>query len=212
MPTLTYGTLPVAGAVNAAAPVTNAFQAVQSVVNAIDAANFGAGKIFAPNKIAQAGATAQQLLAWNGTDWAPWTRVEPKCLLVNAINPAVPNNFASPTGIPFDTEQVDSDTMHDGTNPSRITIKTGGFYLFTAAANFGQGNNAGTRNITLRLNGSLQLTANEQPGSNLAQQALTLSFMQQVAVNDYAEVMPFQNSGGSLTLTSTYFAAVRLSA
>lgn len=54
-----------------ATPVNNNFQALQAALNALDADNWASGKIFAANKITQGGASTNQALIWNGTDWAP---------------------------------------------------------------------------------------------------------------------------------------------
>ena len=62
---------PAAGTAADAVQIANGFQAIEDVVNAIDNLNFAAGKIFAPNKITQAGASVGQALVWDGTDWVP---------------------------------------------------------------------------------------------------------------------------------------------
>lgn len=47
---------------------------IQAVINGgLDSNNWAAGKIFAPSKITQEGATSGQVLGWNGSQWAPAT-------------------------------------------------------------------------------------------------------------------------------------------
>jgi hypothetical protein len=52
-----------------ATPVQANFAELQSVGNALDSANWATGKIFAPSKITQEGATTDQAMVWNGTTW-----------------------------------------------------------------------------------------------------------------------------------------------
>lgn len=49
----------------------NALAYLQSIINGIDQNNFAAGKILDLTKLMQGGASAKQLLLWDGTNWAP---------------------------------------------------------------------------------------------------------------------------------------------
>lgn len=69
---------PVAATSGDANQVANGFQAVQDSLNAIGDATkttWGSGKIFDVNKIKQGGATANQVMIWNGgtSEWTPTT-------------------------------------------------------------------------------------------------------------------------------------------
>lgn len=48
------------------------FNAIATILNGnLDTANWATGKIFAPAKITQSGASVGMALIWNGTDWVP---------------------------------------------------------------------------------------------------------------------------------------------
>lgn len=57
----------------AATPNNNCTTLESAINGGLDETNFAAGDIYTPNKIKQAAATSGQVLAWNGTDWAPAT-------------------------------------------------------------------------------------------------------------------------------------------
>lgn len=76
MPTITL-TLPIAGTgITAGLHATN-YTTIQTAVNGLDANNWAAGKIFAPSKLTQEGATVGQVPVWNGSIWAPATQGSP---------------------------------------------------------------------------------------------------------------------------------------
>jgi hypothetical protein len=67
-------TSPVAGTTITAGLHATNYTTIQTVINGnLDANNWAAGKIFAPSKLLQEGAASNQVLAWNGTIWAPST-------------------------------------------------------------------------------------------------------------------------------------------
>ncbi|KKL75014.1 hypothetical protein LCGC14_2059110, partial [marine sediment metagenome] len=58
------------------------------------------------------------------------------------------------TGLTFDQEDYDTDTIHDtGSNTNRLTATTAGKYIITGAARFAA-NATGTRRLGIRLNGT----------------------------------------------------------
>jgi hypothetical protein len=66
--------LPVAGTVVTAGLHSTNYTIIQNLANGgIDNNNFASGKIFDPTKIMQSGATTNQVLAWNGSNWAAAT-------------------------------------------------------------------------------------------------------------------------------------------
>lgn len=65
-------TNPSAGTVVTAGLHATNYTTIQTVINGnLDANNWGAGKIFAPSKLTQEGASTGQVLAWSGSQWAP---------------------------------------------------------------------------------------------------------------------------------------------
>jgi hypothetical protein len=73
MATITL-TLPTAGTVITAGLHATNYTAIQGAINGgLDTANWASGKIFAPSKFLQEGATNGQAIVWNGSIWAPAT-------------------------------------------------------------------------------------------------------------------------------------------
>ena len=71
MPTISL-TLPVSGTVITAGLHSTNYTTIQNAINGgLDTANWASGKIFAPSKFMQEGATTGQTLQWNGSIWAP---------------------------------------------------------------------------------------------------------------------------------------------
>jgi hypothetical protein len=112
------------------------------------------------------------------------------------------------TTVDWNAEDYDTDTMHDNSvNPSRITIKTAGIYLFAAGLNFGSATGSTTQ-IFLRLNGS---SVFGRLIYDVTSTAISVSSMYKCAVNDYVEVRVYigntRNVGAD---PSTYFSATWL--
>ncbi len=126
---------------------------------------------------------------------------------------------ATETTVAFTTEDFDTDTMHDTvTNNTRITINTAGIYAVSFGCEF-SGSTAYAR-IYAKVNlNATTVIAFEQlagigSGSPLAQR-LCMSTLYQFDVADYIEVIVYQSSGGSRTLSvqtdySPMFAAARI--
>ena len=106
----------------------------------------------------------------------------------------------------FDQEDFDTDTMHDNsTNKSRLTCKTAGKFLIFGEMEF-QNNSTGRRSTLVRLNGTTKWSV--EPGTNQnASHRQCIVGMMDLAVNDYVELVAYQNSGGSLNVGSavTFF-------
>lgn len=106
--------------------------------------------------------------------------------------------------VPFNQERFDNDTMHDNvTNNTRITCKTAGKYQINASVYFNAISATGIRFAGIRINGTTYIAA-EQTGPDGAgnSTALSVSGLWQLAVNDYIELVCYQNSGGNVTLAS----------
>ncbi len=124
--------------------------------------------------------------------------VLPRARAYNNVAQTVPSNIASL--VLFNAERFDTDNMHDTvTNPARITCKTAGTYLIGVTLQWGV-NATGTRQVSLRLNGSAIIAAERVVAFATDEVQQTFSTIYALAVNDYIEVVVRQNSGAGLDL------------
>ena len=134
----------------------------------------------------------------------------------SAIDQEIPSG--PPTVLSFELERFDTDEMHESvTDPSRLTIRTGGKYQISAMVQFAAAAvGAGTlRSVAIRLNGTTIIA--QQAGSS-AQDVVwgaSLSTLYQLKVGDFLEVVVEQDSGVALNVEalgnfSPEFAAVRV--
>jgi len=119
------------------------------------------------------------------------------------------------TTLTFDSEAYDTDNIHDPTtNNSRLTCKTAGKYLVYFMLNW-EGNATGYRHTRLKKNGvTLAEPLIFNPGGSV-ETCLPGLIVLDLSVNDYVELMAYQNSGGALDifgsdLTETYFGMQRI--
>ena len=116
---------------------------------------------------------------------------------------------AGGTTLAWDTEDLDTDTMHDPvTNNSRLTAKTGGTYLILANlvldSSFASGDN-----FELRLNGASTLDLIDADASGLN---VKLETIYALAQNDYVEIRAFNGTGGARNVVAvgSHFEAVKV--
>lgn len=99
-----------------------------------------------------------------------------------------------------DTETYDSDVMHSTvSNTSRLTCKTAGRFDFTAAISFAS-NATGYRSLLFAKNGGTATTIAQVGAFSGAGVFLSGTISYVLAVNDYVEVVAWQNSGGNLAV------------
>lgn len=111
------------------------------------------------------------------------------------------------TLLSFDAETYDTDVMHDNaTNPSRLVIKTAGYYRLAGAISYAN-NNTGTRDYSIRLNAAGSVSGGTEvfgltidPPSAGQGVCVLPPLTVALAVNDYIEAFGYQSSGGSLTV------------
>lgn len=132
----------------------------------------------------------------------------PIAVLYQANVQAITN--VTDTAIQFDSTVVDSYNGHSNvTNNTRYVAQVAGYYQVMGTISYQQ-NSTGGRLVRLRKNGSteIQSSASEQPPSNDFNCVMSTPSVQVfLAVNDYIEVIGFQDSGGSLnTVTTTQYA------
>lgn len=105
------------------------------------------------------------------------------------------------TALALDSESYDTDTMHDTTTDnSRLTCKTAGTYRLVGAVAFAA-NASNYRIARLQVNGATVVAQDLRPAQITPTDIVTLSVVAdyQLAVNDYVELLVFQNSGGALS-------------
>jgi hypothetical protein len=113
---------------------------------------------------------------------------------------------ATHTALPFNSERFDTaggaaSTQHDNvTNNSRLTCRYAGKYQIGAGVEFGTSTAGLFRIVQLRLNGATMIAREVvAPSQNTN---LTPVTIYDLAVNDYVEVVVYQDSGSTMTLVS----------
>ena len=134
----------------------------------------------------------------NGAVNAPKIGTLPKVRAYNSVAISIPT--ASETIVPFDSERYDSDAIHDtAVSTGRLTCKTAGLYRITGRLRFAA-NTTGIRYAYLRLNGATIIDFDARVPLSGLQTYLLVSTEYQLAVNDYVELIAYQNSGAALNL------------
>ncbi len=127
-------------------------------------------------------------------------------LQVHAYNNAslsLPNT--SDTALTFNGERgTDPDGQHStSTNSGRLTCVTPGLYLILGNVEFAH-HTTGTRATWIRLNGATRIATQASaatPAAGSIPTQVQVTALRALAVNDYVELMAFQNSGGPLNAT-----------
>lgn len=111
---------------------------------------------------------------------------------------SIPNS--ANTAALIDTEEIDSDNAHSTvTNTSRFTAQTAGWYRYSGGFSL-TGNATGTRNLFIAKNsGAVPGSGQDMgvPGAATWSGCVRAGFVSLI-VNDFLEIMLFQNSGGAL--------------
>lgn len=115
---------------------------------------------------------------------------------------------ATNTALAFNTERYDQDglgtsTIHDNTvNNTRLICRVAGKYSIGGNVEWAA-NATGVRDVFLRLNGSAYIAYSRFSTvvASTIQQGIATDW--ELAVNDYVELVVFQNSGGGLNVNST---------
>jgi len=107
----------------------------------------------------------------------------------------------SATTMAFDSEEYDTDTMHDtSTNNSRLTIKTAGKYIVWAVMGF-QDDTTGVRVCRIDKGGvaigGAQVRVNAVTVSG-QQTIIAITIEDDFVVDNYVELIAYQNSGSAL--------------
>jgi len=108
----------------------------------------------------------------------------------------------------FDSERYDTDTIHDTTtNNSRLTCKTAGKYIISAAIGFFH-NATGVRRVEIYHSSGVILGKQDVHSLSDMDHYCTVTAIWDLAVNEYVEVRVYQSSGGALNvLKSSHYSA-----
>lgn len=126
----------------------------------------------------------------------------PSCRAYHNAAQSVPH--ATSTPLALNSERFDTDTIHDVvTNNTRLTCNTAGVYVITGCAVY-LANATGRRMLQIRLNGTtviadIEITA-VSGGNNTV---LSITSIYSLSLNDYVELVAFQDSGGALNVSSS---------
>jgi len=135
------------------------------------------------------------------------------CRLHRNLDYDLPNN--SLREISWNSETYDTDNMHDQiTNPERITFRTPGKYLVCATIQFDV-NGTNDRYVEVRTQGTLPLNMTSAKAVAAIETGISLCFIYDFPINNYINLLVWQNSGGNLLVkeelrSSMYFMAQRI--
>jgi hypothetical protein len=113
---------------------------------------------------------------------------------------SISNN--SRTAVAFDTENYDTDTMHDAsTNNDRLIAKTAGKYIITGNIGFAA-NATGEREAWIyhSADGDIAAATRAAEGDRTNYMSVTTAY--DMAVDEYVVLQVYQNSGGSLSVNN----------
>jgi len=145
-------------------------------------------------KTTNAGVTIDGLLIKDGTF------VFPTCKAIKATNYTLASG--SDVALPFDGEEWDTNNMHDtSTNPSRITVPSGGYYFVSGVARFASSTTGG-RQVAITVNGGITYIQNKRGGTVGAggTDEVPIAGVVKCNANDYIELHVYQDTGGNLTV------------
>jgi hypothetical protein len=108
----------------------------------------------------------------------------------------------SAVALDFDTEDVDTDTMHNGVdNPSRITIVTSGKYLVIGGCSF-TSNATGSRALSIYKNGTTFVARYAIGAAPTLPTIIEVRSVLNLVAGDYVQLKAEQDSGSSLNALS----------
>jgi len=112
----------------------------------------------------------------------------------------------------FDSENWDPFAMHDlATNPTRVTIAVPGRYMVMIHTSISSESQAGRRELQVWKNGVAETDQMLRTSGTLAvTNVISLVVFLELAASDYLEANIMQDSGSTLTASSTIFTVQRL--
>jgi hypothetical protein len=136
---------------------------------------------------------------------------KPACRVTASASQTINDNTV--TTVTFNTEEYDTDTMHDTvTNNSRITIKTAGVFAVVFHGLLANNSDYQASYAQILKNGAFVAKATDNGVSDGGGPALQVVDQFKCAVNDYLEIQVFHNNTGntSRALSNQTFAATWL--
>lgn len=120
------------------------------------------------------------------------------CRVYDNGNQSIANGTS--VAVAFGVENFDTDTMHDtSTNNTRITAKTAGTYIIYGNVRWYDGT-TGQRQLTIRLNGSTIVGQIQTAPAISGATEQVIVCMWQLDVDDYVELVMYQNTGSALNM------------
>ncbi len=127
----------------------------------------------------------------------------------NSVNQSIISD--TPTNLTFNLINVDTNKFFNLSEPAKIKINTPGKYLVTVTANFNY-NNTGVRQLAARVNGILSHEVIQLPPTteNGKSTVICHTFLLDFKDGDYFNIVAFQSSGVSLTVSGVNLAIVKV--
>ncbi len=122
----------------------------------------------------------------------------PTCRVYNNADILIPDN--TPTALSFGSERWDTDEIHSIiANTDRLTCKTAGMYGLIGHVTF-DSNTTGNRIINIVLNGAQFIASQSALPLSGSPTRLSVPTRWKMEVNDYVQLIVYQNRGGSLNI------------
>jgi len=156
------------------------------------------------------GATEYGRAIFSGSLVGSGKTVTPYARATKAASQSIPHNTS--TSISFEGEEADNDNIHDTiTNTTRLTCKTAGTYMISAALTFAANNDFG-RGVSIIKNGVSTVAANRQRAITQALNVMQVNAagIIELAVGDYIEATAYQDTGAALDVTSGSLTMVKV--
>ena len=118
-------------------------------------------------------------------------------------------NSAAFTSISFNTEVKDTGDMFDTSIPTKIYIKTAGFYDISAFTEFAT-NSTGVRGIALKINNSAYFGNVYMNAVNGATNPMITAIKKYFNAGDYIELQIYQTSGAALNSLASRFSIFKI--
>lgn len=139
---------------------------------------------------------------WDGAAWKLTGLNAPYAQIGRSTDQSIPNSAL--TAVLWTTEVSDSHSGHStSSNTSRYTAAVAGLYQVSCSLPWDP-NATGVREMFFRVNGTTSYAGDRSQASSVATIMTAASRLIRLAVNDYIEIVVWQNSGVSLAISSSY--------
>jgi hypothetical protein len=98
------------------------------------------------------------------------------------------------TPVTFNTEEYDTDTIHDAGDPTKLTCKHAGKYIITGQITWGDDNSSGIRYLSIIVNSTTIAQAAHAAAAYLTMEIMTVY---NLSVNDVVTLNVYQDSGNT---------------